>query len=231
MAGQNFQALVDVFRLAGFRLEIDMVGAVFLDKVLAEGLSDDVFEFSNSAEPGGNRCPFRRYGPVFDQVVEFFGRIERATGFYMNSVTRANEGPTQWGDVLTQGLSARQADPGSRVMPDLLEYIVDGHFREGVEFGVAKEAAQIALCEAYEGGGLADAEALTLYGIEDLVDFERVAGVAPDRLEGGWGGWDRVRHGKSVRGLGQGFGEPLGKRRCPKGALTGGRREYSLQER
>ena len=54
------------------------------------------------------------------------------------------------------------------------------HFGMAVEFGVAEVAAQIAAGQAHEGGGLADAQALALDGVEDLVDLQDLPVVAPD---------------------------------------------------
>ena len=171
VTGENFETLMDIFGLAGFGLDVDVFCPVFLDDIFAEGLSDDVFEFCNATEAGGDCRTLRRDGPVFDQVVKFLGRVQRPTGFYVNSVACVYQVAAQRGDVLSQGLSTCQADPGGGVMADLLEDFRNGHLGECIEFGITEEAAQVALCQTYERCGLPDTEALTFYRIEDLVDL------------------------------------------------------------
>lgn len=199
VAGENFQAFMDVLRLAGLRLKIDIFRTIFLDDILPKCLPHDVFKLRYAAQAGGDGRSLGRYRPVFDEFVEFFRRIERAAGFDVNSITVIDEGPTQRCNVLSKRLSSGQADPGRGMVVYFLKNLLDGHLGEGVKFRVAKEAAQMALCESDKGGRLAHTQAFSLDRVEDLVDFQRLAGVTPVGEEGERGGWDEIRHDRKFR--------------------------------
>ena len=95
----------------------------------------------------------------------------RAVGLNVELVPRFFEPSGQRREILAQRLAASQAHPFGRVARHRGGNVLDVHGREAVELGVAERAAQIAARQAHKGGRLADAQALALNRVENLVDL------------------------------------------------------------
>lgn len=177
---KNFQSFLGEFRLAGFRLEVDIVGAALVDDVLPESFTDNIFELGDASQTTGDGSSFGGDGPVLDEVIEFGLGINGAVSFDVESIAGIVQGLAQREDVLAEGLSAGQADPVGAVALDFFDDFGDGHFGIGVELGVTEETAEIAFGQAHEGSRLADAEPFAFNGVEDFVDLHDLAVVAPN---------------------------------------------------
>ena len=180
MSTQNVQCLLHVLRLGRFRLQVDVLGQLFLDAIFAKGLAHHVLEFADALKALHDGIALGRNGPVVNQLKQPLVRCNHAVGLYVELVVGPFEMPGQRHQILPQRFAAGKANPLGGMPGYLGCDLTDIHLAVAIEVGIAEMAAQVAFGQADKGRGLADAHAFSLNRVEDLVYLQQLAVVAPN---------------------------------------------------